>query len=168
MLFYLALNERGHTMTPNKTPDQSPKPEWFELTENQTPSAGLRKVNKVLPITTLVVAGGLILGGSLFANANNENSIPTQNSATTQSVAASAPATTAGSISNNSATVTPAKPATVKTVTGANGLPMPVVTNVPQRGDDDDDEHEGRKRGDRERDHDDDDDDDRDEDEDDD
>lgn len=159
MLFYLALNERGHTMTPNKTPDQSPKPEWFELTENQTPSAGLRKVNKVLPITTLVVAGGLILGGSLFANANNENSIPTQNSATTQSVAASAPATTAVSLSNNSAAVTPAKPATVKTMTGANGLPMPVVTNIPQRGDDDDDEHEGRKRGDRERDHDDDDDD---------
>lgn len=159
MLFYLALNERGHTMTPNMTPDQSPKPEWFELTENQTPSAGLRKVNKVLPITTLVVAGGLILGGSLFANANNENSIPTQNSATTQSVAASAPATTAVSLSNNSAAVTPAKPATVKTMTGANGLPMPVVTNIPQRGDDDDDEHEGRKRGDRERDHDDDDDD---------
>lgn len=166
MLFYVALNERGHTMTPNKTPDQSPKPEWFELTENQTPSAGLRKVNKVLPITTLVVAGGLLLGGSLFANANNENAIPTQDSASTQSVAASAPATTVASVSNNSAAVTPAKPTTVKTVTGANGLPMPVVTNVPQRGDDDDDEHEGRKRGDRERDHDDDDD--RDEDEDDD
>ena len=158
MLFYLALNERGHTMTPNKTPDQSPKPEWFELTENQTPSAGLRKVNKVLPITTLVVAGGLLLGGSLFANANNESSTPTENSVATQSAVAS--------VSNNSAAVTPAKPTTVKTVTGANGLPMPVVTNVPQRGDDDDDEHEGRKRGDRERDHDDDDD--RDEDEDDD
>ena len=166
MLFYLALNERGHTMTPNKTPDPSPKPEWFELTENQTPSAGLRKVNKVLPIATLVVAGGLLLGGSLSANANNESSTPTENSVATQSVAASAPATTSASVSNNSAAVTPAKPATVKTVTGANGLPMPVVTNVPQRGDDDDDEHEGRKRGDRERDHDDDDD--RDEDEDDD
>lgn len=144
------------------------KPDWFELTENGDSYAGIQKVNKVLPITTLVVAAGLILGGSLFANANNESSIPTQNSAVSQTVATSTPGATtaivsgvsAASTSNKSTSIksTSIKPTAVTSVSSINGLPMPVVTNVPQRGDDDDDDDDDeRKGGDRERDHDDDD-----------
>jgi hypothetical protein len=132
------------------------KPDWFELTENGDSYTGIQKINKKLPIATLVVAGAVILGGSIFANANNENSIPAQNSSMTQGVATSTPAASA-EVSGVSATSTSINPAAVKSVSTVNGLPMPVVTNVAQR--DDDDEHEGRERGSRERDHDDDDDD---------
>ncbi len=133
------------------------KPDWFELTENGDSYAGIQKINKKLPIATLVVAGAVILGGSIFANANNENSIPAQNSSMTQGVATNTPAISA-EVSGVSATSTSINPAAAKSVSTVNGLPMPVVTNVAQR--DDDDEHEGRERGSRERDHDDDDDDD--------
>ena len=115
MLFYLALNERGHTMTPNKTPDQSPKPEWFEITENQTPSTGLRKVNKVLPIATLVVAGGLILGGSIFANANNESTSVTQSS-TSEAVTASEALPSSTAVATTSATPPASKSTGVPTI----------------------------------------------------
>jgi len=50
------------------------KPDWFELTENGDAYAGIQKVNKKLPIATLVVAGAIILGGSIFTTANNEPS----------------------------------------------------------------------------------------------
>jgi hypothetical protein len=50
------------------------KPDWFEITEGGDAYAGIRKVNKKLPIVTLIVAGAVILGGSVFATANNEPS----------------------------------------------------------------------------------------------
>jgi hypothetical protein len=150
MYSYLGLNERGHRMTPNKTPDQSPKPEWFELTENQTPSTGLRKVNKVLPIATLVVAGAVILGGSIFANANNEQSAVTENPTASQSVVAQA---------SPSSELTTSSKVTSGT-SGVNSLPVPAITNVPERGFGDHEEFEGREerheRGERFRDHEDD------------
>jgi hypothetical protein len=136
------------------------KPDWFELTENGDSYAGIQKINKKLPIATLVVAGAVILGGSIFANANNEQTAVADSPTTSQSVAAQA--------SSQSALTT--SPKVTSGSSGVNSLPVPTVTNVPQRGDDD--EHEGRERGGRERDHDDDDgdryDDDRHEDEDDD
>jgi hypothetical protein len=123
------------------------KPDWFELTENGDSYAGIQKINKKLPIATLVVAGAVILGGSIFANANNEQTAVAETPATSQSVAvqASSPSalTTSAQVTSGSS--------------GVNSLPLPTVTNVPQRGEDD--EHEGRERGGRERDHDDDDDD---------
>lgn len=140
MLFYLALNERGHTMTPKK-------PDWFELTENGDSYAGIQKINKKLPIATLVVAGAVILGGSFFANANNEQSAVADTPTASQSVAAQ--------VSSPSSLTTSAQ--VTSGTSGIDSLPMPVVTNAPQRGDDEDYEHEERKRGDRERDHDNDD-----------
>jgi hypothetical protein len=122
------------------------KPDWFELTENGDSYAGIQKINKKLPIATLVVAGAVILGGSFFANANNEQSAVADTPTASQSVAAQV---SSPSSSTTSAQVTSG-------TSGIDSPPIPVVTNVPQRGDDDDAEHEGRKRGDRERDHDDD------------
>ena len=50
------------------------KPDWFEITEGGDAYAGIQKVSKKLPIVALIVAGAVILGGSIFANANNEPS----------------------------------------------------------------------------------------------
>jgi hypothetical protein len=124
------------------------KPDWFELTENGDSYAGIQKINKKLPIATLVVAGAVILGGSIFANANNEQSAVADTPTASQSVVAQA---SSPSELTTSAQVTSG-------ASGVNSLPLPTVTNVPLRGDGD--EHEGRERGSRERDHDDDDDDD--------
>lgn len=127
-------------MTPNK-------PEWFELTESGDSYAGIKKVNKRLPIATLAVAAAVVLGGSIFATTNNEPSAVADTPAASQSVASSQPSAT------NSATTSYTAPAPVavanKKSAGVNSLPVPTVTNVPQRGDDDD-EHEGRESGERE------------------
>ena len=96
------------------------KPDWFELTEKGDSYAGIQKVNKKLPIATLIVAGAVILGGSLFANANNEPSAVADTPTVSQSVAAV-----------TSPSATPSQ---------ANSLAAPTVTNIPQRGD-----HEGRE-----------------------
>ena len=110
------------------------KPDWFELTEGGDAYAGIQKVNKKLPIATLVVAGAIILGGSVFATANNEPSAVAETPTASQSIAAAQPAASVGTPTNNSSTV--------------NSLPVPTVTNVPQRGDRDGD-NEGRERGER-------------------
>lgn len=108
------------------------KPDWFELTEGGDSYAGIKKVNKKLPIATLVVAGAVILGGSLFANANNEPSAVAETPSASQSVAAAQPSAPVTASSGNSAST--------------NSLPAPSVTNIPQRGERDGD-HEGRERG---------------------
>lgn len=110
------------------------KPDWFELTENGDSYAGIQKVNKKLPIATLVVAGAVILGGSFFANANNEPSAVADTPTASQSAVTQASAPSA---------ITPSAKATSRTP-GINALPVPTVTNIAQRGDDD--EHEGRER----------------------
>ena len=50
------------------------KPEWFEMTEGDTPATGLRKVNKTLPISALLVAGALLFGGSFFTQGKSADS----------------------------------------------------------------------------------------------
>jgi hypothetical protein len=95
------------------------KPEWFELTEGNDAYAGITKINKKLPIATLAMAGAIILGGSLFATANNEPSAVAETPTASQSVAAA-----------QTSTVAPAAPA------------APIVAAAPQRGDDR--EHEDR------------------------
>ena len=107
------------------------KPDWFELTENGDSYAGIQKVNKKLPIATLVVAGAVILGGSLFANANNEPSAIADTPTTSQAVAATQ---SVAAVTSPSATTSQANP-----------LAAPTVTNIPQRGD-----HEGREGDDHE------------------
>ncbi|CAN2244763.1 hypothetical protein [Candidatus Planktophila dulcis] len=132
----------------------SKKPEWFELTEDKSPSAGIRKINKKLPIATLVTAGAIILGGSIFATAQDEPSAVADTPVVSQSMAAAQIGTPAISNNANSAPAPTAQTLPSANISSSlNSLPMPVVSNVPQRGDDD---REGKHdRGDR--DHDDDD-----------
>jgi hypothetical protein len=130
------------------------KPEWFELTENGDTYSGIKRIDKKLPIITLVVAGAVVLGGSIFANANNEPSAVAETPAVAQSVANSQ---TPISQSASPASSTPAQPSHAKASTpkapsgksssGVNGLAVPKISNVPQRGER---EHEGRERGERE------------------
>lgn len=106
------------------------KPEWFEMTEGQDASSGIRKVNKKLPFVALLAAGAIIAAGSIFASTRNEPSAVADTPTATQSAAASQP--------NNSQSA-PAAVATSKSSSGLNSLPAPTVSKVPQRG-----EGEGR------------------------
>ena len=141
------------------------KPEWFELTDSAKASDGIQKVNRKLSIGTLVAAGAIILGGSVFATTQEEPSAVTDTPVTSQSMTVAQTNTPATFTNANSAPAPTMQTApNAKISSSLNSLPMPIVTNVPQRGDDDDDEgREGKgKRGDR--DHDDDDDEDEDDD----
>jgi hypothetical protein len=81
------------------------KPDWFELTEGENASSGIRKVNKKLSIGALVAAGAIIFGGTLFATGQDESpaAADTSTNATSQPSA-------------------------------SQSLPAPSVTNIPQRG----------------------------------
>jgi hypothetical protein len=108
------------------------KPEWFELTEAGDSYADIKKVDKKLPIATLVLAGALILGGSIFATTNNEPSAVADTPTASQSIAAAQPNVSAASSNANSAPVSIAP--TTKSSSGINALPVPKVTAAPQRG----------------------------------
>ena len=124
------------------------KPEWFELTESGDSYAGIKKVNKRLPLVTLVVAGAVILGGSVFATTNNEPSAVAETPTASQSIAAAQPNVSTASNNSNSAPASIAPAA--KSSSGMNALPVPKVTAAPQRGED----HERGEGGEgRERDH---------------
>ena len=109
------------------------KPYWFELSEGDNSSSSVRKINKVLPITTLAVAGVLMLGGSIFANTNNE--------ALTVSASGNAAQISPNPQSSTQIMANEISPtlATAKQNSSLASLPMPVVTKVAQ-GDDEDDE----------------------------
>ena len=137
------------------------RPEWFELTDSAKASDGIQKVNRKLSIGTLVAAGAIILGGSVFATTQNEPSAVANTPAASQSMAAAQSNSSAISNSANSAPASTAQTvSSAKISSGLNSLPAPTVTNVPQRGDDDDEGREGKgKRGDRDHDDDEEDDD---------
>jgi cytoskeletal protein RodZ len=139
------------------------KPDWFELTEGENSPAQVRRINKKLPIAALAAAGAIIVAGSLFANANDEQSAVADTPATSQSAVADTPATSQSAVADTPATsqsapATASAPATrisktppstppqtpAAKASGMNSLPVPTVTNVPKRGDGD---HEGRERG---------------------
>lgn len=107
------------------------KPDWFELTDGENSPANVRKINKKLPLAALIAAGAIILGGSIFANANDEPSAIADTPTASQSAMASA--------SPNISSTPSQSPS------GVNALPVPTVTNAPHRGDGD---HDGRERGD--------------------
>ena len=107
------------------------KPDWFELTDGEDSPANVRKINKKLPFAALVAAGAIVLGGSIFATAHDEPSAVADTPTASQSAIASA--------SPNISSTPSQSPS------GVNALPVPTVTNAPQRGDGD---HDGRERGD--------------------
>ena len=137
------------------------KPDWFEMTEGDTPATGLRKVNKTLPIGALLVAGALLFGGSLFAQDQSADS-----NIASSSVAETAPliASTDSNPSVQSVVAVQTKTASI-TAAPVNSVGVPTIAPVVgiSSGDDDDDEAGDHRGG---RGHDDDDDDDDEEDDD--
>ena len=137
------------------------KPDWFEMTEGDTPATGLRKVNKTLPIGALLVAGALLFGGSLFAQDQSADS-----NIASSSVAETAPliASTDSNPTVQSAVAVQSKTASI-TAAAVNSVGVPTiapVVGISSGDDDDDDDEDGDHRG--GRDHDDDDDDEEDDD----
>ena len=128
------------------------KPDWFEMTEGDTPATGLRKVNKTLPIGALLVAGALLFGGSLFAQDQSADS----------NIASSSVAETAPLIASTDSNPTVQSVVAVQTKTASitaapvNSVGVPTIAPVVgiSSGDDDDDDEDGDHRG--GRDHDDD------------
>ena len=136
------------------------KPDWFEMTEGDTPATGLRKVNKTLPIGALLVAGALLFGGSLFAQDQSADS-----NIASSSVAETAPliASTDSNPSVQSVVAVQTKTASI-TAAPVNSVGVPTIAPVVgiSTGDDDDEDDDGDHRGGRG--HDDDDDEDEDDD----
>ena len=122
------------------------KPDWFEMTEGDTPATGLRKVNKTLPIGALLVAGALLFGGSLFAQDQSADS-----NIASSSVAETAPliASTDSNPSIQSAVAVQSKTASI-TAAPVNSLGVPTiapVVGISSGDDDDDDDEDGDHRG---------------------
>ena len=122
------------------------KPDWFEMTEGDTPATGLRKVNKTLPIGALLVAGALLFGGSLFAQDQSADS-----NIASSSVGETVPAntTTDSSPSVQSVIAVQTKTASI-TAAAVNSVGVPTIAPVVgiSSGDDDDDDVDDDEDGD--------------------
>ena len=123
------------------------KPDWFEMTEGDTPATGLRKVNKTLPIGALLVAGALLFGGSLFAQDQSADS-----NIASSSVAETAPliASTDSNPAVQSVVAVQTKTASITAATvNSVGVPTiaPVVGISSGNDDDDDEDEDGDHRG---------------------
>ena len=88
----------------------SEKPEWFELSEGDESAPVLRKKSKKLPFIAVAAAGAIVLGGALFANANDEPN---------------------ASASTSSMTI-PGAPSTSSSTSSPNAPGTPAISNVPQ------------------------------------
>ena len=121
------------------------KPDWFEMTEGDTPATGIRKVNKTLPVSALLVAGALLFGGSLFAQDQSADS-----NIASSSVAETAPliASTDSNPSVQSVVAVQTKTASI-TAAPVNSVGVPTIAPVVgiSSGDDDDDDEDGDHRG---------------------
>ena len=121
------------------------KPDWFEMTEGDTPATGLRKVNKTLSIGALLVAGALLFGGSLFAQDQSADS-----NIASSSVAETAPliASTDSNPAVQSVVAVQTKTASITAAT-VNSVGVPTIAPVVgiSTGDDDDEDEDGDHRG---------------------
>ena len=120
------------------------KPDWFEMTEGDTPATGLRKVNKTLPIGALLVAGALLFGGSLFAQDQSADS-----NIASSSVGETVPANTNtdSSPSVQSVVAVQSKTASI-TEAAVNSIGVPTIApGVGISSGDDDDDEAGDHRG---------------------
>ena len=119
-------------MTPRKS-------EWMELAESDGSTRDVRRVDKRLTFGSLAAVCAIVLGGSLFANAQDEPTASAQVAVATPT--ASAPSTPAAVAKTPTAKpVTPAAPQAK--------IQAPSIAQMPKGGGDDD-ENEGR--GDHER-----------------
>ena len=123
------------------------KPEWFEIAENDGPSAP-PKASKALPLFA-VFAFALILGVGTVVGLVQDNSPATAvDSSTTQATQANdtspanntASPTTVVQTSHSSPVARIANPVASTVVTATEGLQNPAIAQLPTKGGDDDDD----------------------------
>jgi hypothetical protein len=123
------------------------KPEWFEIAENDGPSAP-PKASKALPLFALL-ASALILGvGAVVGLVQDKSPATAVNSSTVQATQANdtspanntASPTTVVQTSHSSPVARIANPAASTVVTATEGLQNPAIAQLPTKGGDDDDD----------------------------
>jgi len=123
------------------------KPEWFEIAENDGPSAP-PKASKALPLFA-VFAFALILGvGAVVGLVQDKSPATAVDSSTTQASQANdtspanntASPTTVVQTSHSSPVARIANPVASTVVTATEGLQNPAIAQLPTKGDDDDDD----------------------------
>jgi hypothetical protein len=119
------LSTKGFTMTENN------KPEWFEIAENDGPTAP-PKASKTLPVLA-VFATALILGiGAVVAQVQDNSPASAVDTAIVQTEA-----------SNNATSQSPmTDPSVGSSVSSTSGLKNPAIAQLPTKGDDDDEDEE--------------------------
>ena len=119
------LSTKGFTMTENN------KPEWFEIAENDGPTAP-PKASKTLPVLA-VFATALILGiGAVVAQVQDNSPAYAVDAANVQTEA-----------TNNATSQSPmTDPSVGSSVSSTSGLKNPAIAQLPTKGDDDDDDEE--------------------------
>jgi hypothetical protein len=122
------------------------KPEWFEIAESDGPAAP-PKASKTLPLAA-VFATALILGiGAVVAQVQEESPAIAVDAASVQASPSNntASSTSVAQNSKSSPVTRIANPAATTVMAGTSGLQNPSIAQLPTKGDDDDD-HEGRSR----------------------
>jgi hypothetical protein len=119
------LSTKGFTMTENN------KPEWFEIAENDGPTAP-PKASKTLPVLA-VFATALILGiGAVVAQVQNNSPASAVDAASVQTEA-----------TNNATSQSPmTDPSVGSSVSSTSGLKNPAIAQLPTKGDDDDEDED--------------------------
>jgi len=119
------LSTKGFTMTENN------KPEWFEIAENDGPTAP-PKASKTLPVLA-VFATALILGiGAVVTQVQDNSPASAVDAASVQTEA-----------TNNATSQSPmTDPSVGSSVSSTSGLKNPAIAQLPTKGDDDDEEEE--------------------------
>jgi hypothetical protein len=117
------LSTKGFTMTENN------KPEWFEIAENDGPTAP-PKASKTLPVLA-VFATALILGiGAVVAQVQDNSPASAVDTAIVQTEA-----------TNNATSQSPmTDPSVGSSVSSTSGLKNPAIAQLPTKGVDDDDD----------------------------
>ena len=106
----------------------------MELAESDGSTRDVRKINKRLTFGTFAAVSAIIIGGSLFANANDEP-VASAEVAVSSPIASSAPSST------------PSSAPAVKSPTpkaSASKLQVPAIASLPQGGKGEREDHEGR------------------------
>ena len=119
------LSTKGFTMTENN------KPEWFEIAENDGPTAP-PKASKTLPVLA-VFATALILGiGAVVAQVQDNSPTSAVDAANVQTEA-----------TNNATSQSPmTDPSVGSSVSSTSGLKNPAIAQLPTKGDDDDEDED--------------------------
>jgi hypothetical protein len=107
------------------------KPEWFEIAENDGPTAS-PKASKTLPVLA-VFATALILGiGAVVAQVQDNSPASAVDTAIVQTEA-----------TNNATSKSPmTDPSVGSSVSSTSGLKNPAIAQLPTKGDDDDEEED--------------------------